>query len=143
MRVLGFDLGQRHLGVALWEEEGVPARPQGTVPVTRATLIARMLAVIEREKPDEIVIGLPLRLDGREGLASRDARKVAIAVAVRAGLPVHLEDERLTTVQAHAHRVLAGQKGRAGIDAHAAAIVLQTFVDRRRAASWRAPEDEA
>ncbi len=143
MRVIGFDLGERHLGVAVWQDHDVPAQPLETVAVTSTTLIDRMVAVIEREKPDEVVIGLPLRLDGRDGLASRHARKVARLVAARAKLPVHLEDERLTTSQAHTHRMLAGQKGREGIDARAAAIVLQTFVDRRKAAAWQAPEDDA
>ncbi len=141
MRILGFDLGERHLGVAVWDDPELPARPLDTVAVTSATQVERVLAVIEREKPDEVVIGLPLRLDGREGLASRNARKVAKAVAARAKVPVHLEDERLTTSQAHTHRVMAGQKGRAGIDARAAAILVQTFVDRRNA-RWRADEDD-
>jgi putative Holliday junction resolvase len=141
VRVLGFDLGERHLGVAVWDDPELPARPLETVSVTQATEVDRVLAVIEREQPDEVVIGLPLRLDGREGLASRHARKVAKAVSARTKIPVHLEDERLTTSQAHTHRVMAGEKGRAGIDARAAAIVLQTFVDRRNA-RWRADEDD-
>jgi putative Holliday junction resolvase len=142
VRILGFDLGERHMGVALWDDPDLPARPLETVTVTPAKTIDTIVAVIEREKADEIVIGLPLRLDGRDGLASRNARRVAKAISARVKIPVHLEDERLTTSQAHTHRVMAGKKGREGIDARAAAILLQTFVDRRSAA-WRRDEDDA
>jgi putative Holliday junction resolvase len=143
VRILGFDLGERHLGVALWDDPELPARPLETVSVTSSTLVDAIVHVIDREKADEVVIGLPLRLDGREGLASRHARRVAKAISARVKIPVHLEDERLTTAQAHTHRVMAGKKGREGIDARAAAILLQTFVDRRSAAAWQRDEDDA
>ncbi len=142
MRCLAFDLGERHLGVAVWDDPDLPARPLETASVSPATLVDVIVKIIAREQPDEVVIGLPLRLDGREGLASRSARRVAKAVETKTKIPVHLEDERLTTSQAHTHRVMAGQKGRAGIDARAATILLQTFIDRRNA-KWRRDEDDA
>ena len=140
MRVLGIDLGARRIGIALWDDPIAPARPVETLPVTAKTAIPALLAVIAREHVDEVVIGLPLQLDGREGLAARQARRVAEELARRIALPIHLQDERMTTTQAQAHRHLAGGKGREGIDARAAAIVLQTFMDRRNR-QWQLDDD--
>jgi putative Holliday junction resolvase len=130
--VLGIDLGERHVGVAVWDDPDVPARPLCTLEVTSKTVVAQIAEVARENAAAELVVGLPLRLDGREGVASRKARKLATALRRATGLPVALQDERLTTAQAHAHRMMAGVKGRPDIDAHAAAIVLQTFVDARR-----------
>jgi putative Holliday junction resolvase len=132
VRILGIDLGERHVGIAVWDDPELPARPLTTLEVTPETTVARVAALAAQEQATELVVGLPLRLDGREGLASRKARRMATALARATGLPVALQDERLTTAQAHTHRVMAGVKGRAGIDARAAAILLQTFVDARR-----------
>lgn len=138
-RILGVDLGERRVGVAIWDDPDLPARPLETLTVTPDSVVSRIAEVAARERATELVVGLPLRLDGREGAAARRARRVAEALARVTGLPVSLQDERLTTAQAHVHRALAGVKerrGREAIDARAAAIVLQTFVDGRRA-RWR------
>jgi putative Holliday junction resolvase len=141
VRILGIDLGERRVGVAVWDDPELPARPLTTLEVTPETIVARIAELATREQATELVVGLPLRLDGREGTASRRARRLAAALGTATGLHVVLQDERLTTSQAHTHRLMAGAKGRAGVDARAAAILLQTFVDTRMAA-WRRDEPD-
>lgn len=127
MKLIGVDLGERHVGLALLDDPELSARPLDTVEVTPETALKRVAARIVAEGATQVVVGLPLRLDGSEGSSSRNARRFAQALAKATKLPVDLQDERLTTVQAHANRVAAGQKGRAGIDARAAAILLDTW----------------
>lgn len=135
-KILGIDLGERRVGVAVWDDPELPARPLATLEVSPDERVAKIAALARREGATELVVGLPLRLDGREGASARAARRVAEALAKATKLPVSLQDERLTTTQAHAQRIAAGVKGRSGIDARAAAILLQTFVDAREA-RWR------
>lgn len=139
--LLGIDLGERHVGLAIWDDPELPARALSTLEVTPGTMVTRIAEAAKAQGATALVVGLPLRLDGREGHASRRARKVASELARVTGLSVALQDERLTTVQAHAERIAAGVKGRAGIDARAAAILLQTFVDRQNV-RWRKPNGE-
>ena len=77
-----------------------------------------------------MIVGLPLNLDGTDGPAAKGARRVAKALQRRVAVPVVLWDERLTTMQAERTRRERGVKGRAGIDAEAAAILLQSYVER-------------
>lgn len=131
-RLLGIDLGSHHVGVALFDDPELPARPLETVEVTEKTLLVALLRVAREQRATGLIVGLPLRLDGREGLASRKARLVAEQLRARSGLPVALQDERLTTAQAHGNRIAAGVKDREGIDARAACILLQTWIDTQR-----------
>lgn len=154
MRILGIDLGDRRVGVAVWDDPELPARPLVTLEVTAETLVARVAQLAAHEGATELVVGLPLRLDGRDGLASRRARRAAAAIARATGLPVALEDERLTSSQVHAERLFAvgaresalaaraqGGPRDGAVDARAAAILLQTYVDRRDS-RWAGREDD-
>ena len=141
MKRLGVDLGARNVGLSIHDDELVPARPLETIDLkVQPSTVAGLVVVITRERPDEIVIGLPLHLDGREGSGARNARKVAASLAKRVSVPIVLWDERLTTVQAQRARTAVGMKGRAGIDAEAAAILLQSYVDTRRGGSGWDPD---
>ncbi len=141
MKLIGIDLGERHVGLAVIDDPELPARPLDTVEVTHETAVKRVAARVKAERATQLVVGLPLRLDGREGSSSRAARSFAQALAKSTKLPVDLQDERLTTVQAHVHRVAAGQKGRAGIDARAAAILLDTWAAAKGLTCRRDPLD--
>ncbi len=141
MKRLALDLGARRIGVSLHDDDDVPARPAGTIEVTPgAAPIGAMAALIAREAPDEVVIGLPLNMDGTEGPAAKNARRVATALGKKITPPVVLWDERLTTTQAQRARIARGAKGRAGIDAEAATILLQSYVDARRGGSGWDPD---
>ncbi|MBL8603470.1 MAG: Holliday junction resolvase RuvX [Myxococcales bacterium] len=130
MKRLALDLGARFVGVAWHEEEGVPARPLPTLDLqAERSLQLAVIALVTQTGAEELIVGLPLHLDGREGLAARNARKMGASLQKRTGLPVHFVDERLTTTEAQRARIARGVKGRSGIDSEAAAIMLQTWVD--------------
>lgn len=132
MKRLGIDLGDRRVGVAVHEEDGVPARPLETVVLSEPTQAVNAVSgVVKREAPVELVIGLPLNMDGSEGMKARAARRFGELLGRKTKLPVIMWDERLTTVQAQRARIALGRKGREGIDAEAAAILLQAYVDAK------------
>lgn len=144
MKRLGVDLGGRRVGLAWNDDPDVPARPLGTAAVRdEAGAVEAVALAAAREGAEELVVGLPLRLDGRDGTASRAARRVARALEARTGLVVTLWDERLTTAEAQRRRVSQGRKGREGIDAEAAAIILQSYVDAQRGGTgWQRDPDD-
>ena len=134
-RVLGLDLGQARIGVAISDSQGLVAVPLGTVH-TGAPADLKAIAAIAREQTvDRIVVGLPLALSGRKGEAADHAERFAEALRGFLGLPVDLQDERLTTVEAERSLGAAGVRGRgrrAVVDQTAAAIILQAYLDARR-----------
>ena len=138
---IGLDLGARRVGVSLHEEDDVPARAHDTLDVPAdGSLVRALAAVVEATKAAEVIVGLPLNMDGSEGLAARNARRVAKALGLRVKAAVVLWDERLTTTQAQRARRERGVKGREGIDAEAATILLQSYVDAQRGGSAWEPD---
>lgn len=142
MRFLGVDAGQRRIGLALSDAGATLARPWMTVPAAGTPLqSARQIAARlheardpfdDRPPIDGIVVGLPRRLDGSDNDQTTPARDLAAALAAETGLPVHLQDERLTSREAEARlaeREPDWKKRKALIDAAAAAIILQDFLD--------------
>jgi putative Holliday junction resolvase len=134
MRVVGIDLGQRRIGVAVSDGAGRVAVPHGTVERSgdpdrdRAALAA----VVEELGAEAVVVGLPLSLDGGTGPAAQAAVAEAAALAGVLGVPVELVDERLTTVSAHRSLAAAGVRGRSQrrvVDQVAAAVLLQSWLD--------------
>ena len=135
MRFLGIDLGERRIGIALSDEDGIIASPLGTVERTGDRAAAREIArlVCEREV-GEIVLGLPLRLDGTEGPAALGARAFAERLRAQVDRPIHLWDERMTTVLAERAMIEGGarrEERREKVDRVAAALILQSFLDAR------------
>lgn len=142
MRFLGVDAGQRRIGLALSDAGATLARPWMTVlaagtPGLSAREIVRHLGEVRDPLDDGpavagIVVGLPRRLDGRDNDQTQPARDLAAALEAETGLPVHLQDERLTSREAEARlaeREPDWKKRKALIDAAAAAIILQDFLD--------------
>ncbi len=143
MKRLGIDLGARRTGVSVHDDDDLPARPHSTVEVQPgASPVGALATLIAKEKPDEVIVGLPLNMDGTDGLAARNARRVAKSLQAKVGAAVVLWDERLTTTQAQRTRVTMGRRGREGIDAEAATILLQSYVDAKRGGSGWDPDDE-
>jgi len=139
-RVIAVDWGEVRLGLALSDERQVLASPLGALvrrPGKRFPMPA-FLSHLAAAQPAGIVVGHPLDLEGTEGESAFAARELAEMLALRTGLPVELVDERLTTVRAHrAIRELEGStRGRReDVDALAATILLQGFLDMRRGGS--------
>jgi len=138
MRVIGLDLGMARIGVAAADD-----RTQVAVPLTAVAAgddpVAAISRLLQDQGADEVVIGLPLSMTGAVGPQAQQALQVVEGLRRQLAIPVHTWDERLTTLQAsrsqlsrqHRGRRSESEKGRR--DAIAAAIMLQAFLDSRRA----------
>jgi len=136
-RILGIDWGQVRIGLALSDESQALATPLETLtrrPGKRVPL-GRLLELTELHQPVGCVVGLPLSGDGEETENTAASRALASQLAERTGLPTELWDERMSTARALSSiREQAGStRGRkADVDALAAAVLLQHFLDARR-----------
>ncbi|MCA9612442.1 MAG: Holliday junction resolvase RuvX [Polyangiales bacterium] len=136
-RVLGVDPGRARIGLALSDEaSGRLALPFGTVVGGADSKAAakRVKEALVEVEISELVVGLPLRLDGSEGESARRARKLGDAIGKVLGKTPHYWDERLTTALAERGLKEVGLDGRARrkvVDQSAAALILQGWLDAR------------
>ncbi|QAA75987.1 MAG: Putative pre-16S rRNA nuclease Yqg [Candidatus Bipolaricaulis sibiricus] len=134
MRVLGLDIGDRRVGIALSDETGTIASPHGVYTRRSPGEDVHHLAQLAREAGAvALVVGLPLHMDGTEGEQVAKTRALAEAVARDAGLPVHYVDERLTSSEADRAMVEGGLSRRARrerSDTLSAVLILQAWLDR-------------
>lgn len=131
-RVLAIDLGSRRIGLALSDPGRIIASPLRTVPAGPPDdLAARLAGIVEEVGAGEVVVGLPVRMDGAEGPEARSARLLAEALRKLAGVPVRLLDERLTSAAAERSLLAQGAsraRRRAVSDQVAATLILQSFL---------------
>jgi putative Holliday junction resolvase len=138
-RLIAVDWGEVRIGIALSDDSQILATPLGTLlrrPGKRFPM-PPFLALVQQHAPVGVVVGLPLTPEGREELSAAAAREMADSIARRTGLPHELWDERLSTARALA--AIREQGGstrgrREEVDALAAAVLLQHFLDARRLA---------
>lgn len=134
-RVLGVDVGERRIGLAVSDPSGTTAHPHAVLErTTEERDVEAILAVAREQEVAEVVVGLPLRLNGSRGPAAEAAERFG-ALLERAGLTVRFWDERLTTVEAERSLAAGGVRGRARrrvVDKVAAALILQNYLDSRR-----------
>jgi putative pre-16S rRNA nuclease len=136
-RILAVDWGEVRIGLALSDESQTLATPLETL-VRRAGKrfpVARLLELTSLHGPVGIVVGLPLSPDGTEEESAAAARDMAGTIARRTGLPLQLWDERMSTARALAAIWEQGGSTRGrkkDVDALAAAVLLQHFLDARR-----------
>jgi putative Holliday junction resolvase len=131
--VLGLDLGQSRIGVAISDPDRRMAVPIGTVRTGAPEDVKAIAALVKEHGVTEIVVGHPVLMSGVRGTAAHHAERFGEALQGFLGLPVHLQDERLTTVEAERGLAAAGVRGRARravIDQSAAALILQAYLDR-------------
>jgi putative Holliday junction resolvase len=129
------DLGQSRIGVAISDPHRRMAVPLGTVRTGAPEDVKAIAAMVKEQGITAIVVGQPVSLSGRRGEEADHAEKFAQALRDFLGLPVFLQDERLTTVQAERHLKEAGVRGRDRrrvVDQTAATLILQAFLDRTR-----------
>lgn len=135
-RVLGLDVGDRTVGVAVSDETGTVALGLHTLRRTRdlSATVAEVAALVQQYGVGRLVVGWPLQLDGQPGAQARKVVGVAQALKAALGLPIERFDERLTTVAAE-RALLEGNVRRAErkavIDTVAATLILQGWLDRR------------
>jgi putative Holliday junction resolvase len=134
VRTLGVDLGRVRIGLALADEVLRTARPLRVVHRRADDADLAAIAEAAREyEVDRVVLGLPLNMDGSEGPAARHARGFAPKLAAALGVPVELFDERLSTFEAETRlrdQGFSAKDRRARVDAEAAAVILQGWLDR-------------
>jgi putative Holliday junction resolvase len=139
-RILAVDWGEVRFGLALSDETQTIASPLSSLSrrVGKRFPMPAFLELIATHRPVGLVVGLPLTPDGHEGESAAAARALSALLGARTYLPVTLVDERMTTARAHAAiREQGGSaRGRRGdVDALAATILLQHFLELRRNAA--------
>lgn len=131
--VLGLDLGDARIGVAISDPERRTAVPVGTVHVGRPPGELAAIAAIARDRgATVVVVGQPLSMRGGRGDRARHAESFADALRGVIDVPVQLQDERLSTVEAERALATAGTRARERrrvVDASAAAVILQAWLD--------------
>jgi putative Holliday junction resolvase len=140
-RVLGIDVGSVRIGLAVSDETHTLASPLATLPNDPRTLWPRLAREMHERQVARVVIGLPRRLDGSEGEAAEHARRFAAELTRRTAHVVEFWDERFTTAAAERSLIESGvrrRRRREVIDAVAAAVLLQSWLDARRLATSRA-----
>ena len=134
-RVLGLDLGQARIGVAISDPDRRVALPLGTVRTGAPEDVKAIASIVREQEVEAVVVGHPLSMSGQSREAADHAERFAEALRGFLGLPVHLQDERLSTVQAErdlAARGLRGRERREVIDQTAATVILQAYLDAAR-----------
>jgi putative Holliday junction resolvase len=135
MRALGLDFGERRIGVAVSDELGWTASAVGTVERTGDDGEFRRIAEMAQQyQADVIVVGLPVNMDGTLGPGAEKCKAFAERLRQTLNMPVHLWDERLTTVTAERTLIEAGmgrRKRKRVVDRLAAAVMLQHYLDSR------------
>jgi putative Holliday junction resolvase len=137
MRCLGLDLGSKRIGVALCDPDERVATPLTVVQRTGARRDdhARIAALVAEYQAGAVVVGLPLNMSGKVTAAAQSAIDETEELRAALAVPVHLHDERLTTVTADRSLVemeMRADARRRVVDKVAAAVMLQSFIDQRR-----------
>lgn len=146
MRVLALDIGDKRIGVAVSDAAGSVASPLVVLQTAAVLSGGRELhRLLDDYEVEEIVIGLPLSLDGTEGPQARHVRALAARLEpALAGRPVSFFDERLSSGQAKRSMAESGateREMRGAVDKVAAALFLQAFLDARRVGDRAADSD--
>jgi putative Holliday junction resolvase len=135
-RIISLDIGKRRIGIAVSDPLGFVARPVQTLHAVSLNVDVAHIAQLAGELEAEmIIVGDPIHMSGDPSMMSRRARKYGDLLAQRTGLPVVYWDERLTTVEAQ--RILQDsgvqpRQARQQIDAVAAAVILQSYLNTRK-----------
>ncbi|CAN5452402.1 Holliday junction resolvase RuvX [soil metagenome] len=135
-RVLGVDFGQARIGVAVSDELGMLAHPVETVPAANASVAAKRIAQLAREKNVErVIVGVPRHMNGAIGAAAEHVQAFAAKLRPLLTCPVELWDERLSTTAANRALRKSGAKTRQTrgiVDQVAAQMILQSYLDSRQ-----------
>ena len=129
MRKMGIDFGTKKVGISLSDESGKLAFPHGVVPNDN-NLLKHTVSLIESEEVAEIVIGHSIDKEGKENEVHEEVKKFITDLTLETPTPIHLEPEQFSTQQAIK---LQGKNDQT--DASAAAIILQSYLDKQKTSS--------
>jgi putative Holliday junction resolvase len=148
--VLGIDYGRARIGLALADAQTALPRPLDTLKrINRNEDMRRLREIVRTHGIKQIVVGLPLRLDGSRGEMAEEAARFGERIRKQLGIPVEMVDERLTSWEAerlledHSGKVFHDAKAsrkkrrestRASVDAMAAAVILKEYLEREQIA---------
>ena len=134
--LMGIDCGDVRTGLAVSDSLGILANGIGTFKAPgRRALIETILEQAEKYGVDEFVVGNPINMNGTVGERSLKAQKFASELERSAGKPVHLFDERCTTMVAHTIMNMTntrGKKRKDNVDTLSAQIILQNYIDSHK-----------
>ncbi len=134
MKILALDIGKKRIGLATCDRLEIAASPYSVVKAGK-TAVDQVVEVIAKEEVEAVVVGLPVSFDGNEREMCEIARYFKNELAKRIDLNIELYDERLTSKMAEASLIEAGmrrEQRREVIDAVAASLILQSYLDNRR-----------
>lgn len=134
MRILAVDLGDARIGLAISDILGITANPLETYKRKGDHRDAEYVAKLANDRQcQRIVLGLPINMDGTEGIRVEKTRAFAEEIKQHTSIEIDYEDERLTTVAAESVLIEAGvrrEKRKEVIDKLAATIILRSYMDR-------------
>lgn len=136
MRIMSVDYGDARTGIAVSDNSEFLATPVGTIKEYNAQKLAEKIRDIATERrADEIIVGLPVNMNGTEGVRAEKCREFAAMIEELVDCPVRMWDERSTTVTAH--QILnevnvRGKNRKAVVDTVAATVILESYLDYRR-----------
>ena len=135
MRILGIDMGEKRIGLALSDPLGYTAQGLKTIQVKNPEEICdKLMNVIKEKKVELLLFGLPRNMNGTIGSQAKKVQEYAQRLKSLSQLPVDFEDERLSTVSAEQVLLMADQsraKRKKAIDRLSAVIILQSYLDRK------------
>lgn len=136
MKVLSVDYGDVRTGIAISDVRGMLASPLCVIEQSyQPKLVDKIVQIVEENKIEKIVIGLPRNMDGSYGYRCDECRSLGDAIAQKIDIDIFYEDERLTTVMAHnvlSDNNVRGKKRKQTVDAVSAVMILQSFLDKNR-----------
>lgn len=135
MAIAALDLGERRIGIAVTDADGMSVHPLRTLE--RRSFAADLQAIrnaLGSRQIDCLVVGLPLNMDGSEGPMARHARNLAARLAQALGLEVKFQDERLSSIEAENRLGSSVRRGKKkpAIDAVAAVIILEDYLKMKQ-----------
>ncbi len=133
MIIMAVDLGKARTGIAVCDKTQFLASPLCVIEEwNQEKLAEKICGLVQQEKPELIVVGLPKNMDGSEGESAQNAKSFADKLHSLTGIPIHMQDERCTTITAHRYlndTNVRGKKRKKAVDAVAATVILQSYLD--------------
>lgn len=133
---MSIDYGDARTGIAFCDKNEILASAYTVINERyQPKLIEKIKAIIDNEKPEKIVIGLPKNMDGTMGFRSQECMGLGEELSKITDIEIDYEDERLTTVIAHdilSSNNVRGKKRKDTVDAVSAVVILQSYIDKRK-----------
>jgi putative Holliday junction resolvase len=139
LTIMALDVGEKTIGVAFSDETATLAFPGETIfrQEGKKRDMAALRGLVAERQVREIVVGMPYMMDGSRGVQAEKVEEFIAVLRNNVRIPIHRQDERLSTSEAERVLMAGGRRReqrKQVIDSLAACLILQTFLDRRRAA---------